>query len=229
MAEEITDIVALLKMVVKYQTKKGILYRGVKESGLELKPKVGWVARKDGDKKDILEYEMNLLRLFKERAVPYVEFLPSNEWDWLALASHHGLPTRLLNWTWNPLVAAYFAVAEEYGEDSEIFVYDSKDEDLVSDEDKKRNPFTRAMPVRKFVPSHVTRRIAAQSGIFTIYFDEADYTGGVTLNIDRYVIPQNSRKTMKRQLYICGVHKESLFPGLDGLANHIEWLKTDSY
>jgi type I restriction enzyme M protein len=50
-----------------------------------------------------------MLEKFKREAIPYLTIKPNDDWDWLALAQHHGLPTRLLDWTQNPLVAVGIA------------------------------------------------------------------------------------------------------------------------
>lgn len=50
-----------------------------------------------------------MLQEFKQRARPFLEQVPTNEFEWMFVAQHHGLPTRLLDWSTNALVALYFA------------------------------------------------------------------------------------------------------------------------
>lgn len=52
--------------------------------------------------------ESDILHRFRRRAYPYLGRVP-NEWEALFLARHHELPTRILDWTANPLAALYFA------------------------------------------------------------------------------------------------------------------------
>lgn len=57
--------------------------------------------------------EGTMLKRFMQDAQNFLVDAPTNEWEWLFLAQHHGVPTRLLDWSENALVALYFACERE--------------------------------------------------------------------------------------------------------------------
>jgi len=121
------------------------------------------------------------------------------------------------------LVGAYFAVEKDHDEDSLIYAYHKPS---FIPTDKHSNPF-RWKKVAKFIPAHVTRRITAQVGVFTIHPNPSKPLK--SRDIDRLIIKQEFRKELKRILYQYGIHRASLFPDADGLSTHIKWLRTDGH
>ncbi|WP_171393668.1 type I restriction-modification system subunit M [Vibrio mediterranei] len=87
------------------------VYRGIKDEDFKLEPSIMRLGYTDED--ELIKAEKRLFKAFKQQALPHLEYTPKNDWEWLALAQHHGLPTRLLDWSKNPLIALYFAIEEE--------------------------------------------------------------------------------------------------------------------
>lgn len=137
--------------------------------------------------------EEHLLRNFIRYARPYLELYPENDWEWMIIAQHRGLPTRLLDWTYSPLSAAHFAVLAD-GQKTDRVVWELNWEIVhryfeiepivlnLHDLDKVLNErgfkglwslvkysHTREEPFVCVVePSALDRRLAAQSAAFTI-------------------------------------------------------------
>jgi hypothetical protein len=88
-------------------------FRGHSDAAWALEPLLERLKRQyeDAVRTDAEEYAITA---FKRRAHHYTSSLPNEEDDleWLALMRHHGAPTRLLDWTTSPYVAAFFAATE---------------------------------------------------------------------------------------------------------------------
>jgi hypothetical protein len=216
----VRSFVAFHRQVQNY-SKEADVYRGVTDKDYQLIPKVGRIPLRSRTSRQ--KEEGRIFRRFKERAIPYLGFNPRTDWDWLAIAQHHGLPTRLLDWTRNPLCALYFAVEHETKSDSAIYVL--KGYPVLSTQ-RHPDPFEYE-EVGKFVPDRINARLNAQLGVFTIHPDpEQAFT---SKNIEKLIIPNKARGRLKKMLDTYGINRATLFPDLDGLAVHITYQRSAIY
>lgn len=101
------------------------------------------------------------------RAVALIADPRFDDWDWLAYAQHIGVPTRLLDWSENPLAALYFAL--ESDADTDRVLYAVKYSKFIHGVDHHSvDPFSNTETGR-FTPPLVFERIRAQRGTFTIH------------------------------------------------------------
>ncbi|MEX8546904.1 MAG: FRG domain-containing protein [Mucilaginibacter sp.] len=93
--------------IIQKFSDSNFLFRGQSNSAWELIPKIG----RPEYTKTVPKYlkEKDIIKSWSRYANHNLSNIPVDLWDWLSLGQHHGLGTRLLDWTKNPLVALYFA------------------------------------------------------------------------------------------------------------------------
>jgi hypothetical protein len=191
------------------------VFRGVSSIDFDLRPKLGRVGIETRNERRMFEFFCRDLAL-------HLPDPPKSEWDLLALAQHHGLPTRLLDWTENPLVAAFFACRSDLPSNGAIYAAQIRDE-VKSFLD---SPFA-VKEVQRFRPQCVTRRIAAQRGLFTVHPEPTtplNVGDHGTIIVRRAAIPAHFKPKLLWNLSRYEVNQRSLFPDLDGLSAHIAWM-----
>lgn len=196
------------------------IYRGEPEPHYSLQSSIGRAQAINSW--NTLGREKGMLDEFKKRASPYLTVFPQNNWEWLALAQHHGLPTRLLDWTLNPLVAAFFASREKRESDSVIHVLQLW---KVPHADETIDPFDAKQDVLYF-PPHFSRRFAAQQGLFSV--QHAPKTVLEHSSLQRWQIKKDCLVELYLTVGRYGVSPSTVFPDLDGLCAELRqpWVKT---
>lgn len=213
MADKVENFAQLHQELMEFRDDNSWIYRGQSDPSWELKPKAG---RPPFSGKDDLRY----FEGWKRRAARFID--PTrlqNDWQWLQLAQHHGLPTRLLDWTWSPLVATFFAIwNESKTNDAVVYAY-RVDGHIVTD----KTPIDEVDSVALVKSTEIDARITSQSALFTIHPKPSE-----PMNVDQdrlktITIKGSARTELLKDLDHYGVNQASIFADLDGLSSHICW------
>ena len=196
--------------------------------------------------------EERVLRIFRRKAHLYLSHVPHEDdsFQWLALMQHHGTPTRLIDFTWSPFVAAFFALERARQKAAVWAIFPPKidhAEVLALRGGETINP--RKLSLRKrcnyetyFLPGNrsfvvmgepeiMNRRLIAQTGTFAVpgVLDKpldqilAKYPESDKLIVKFEFVTEKVRDEAMRYLYDSNINNATLFPDLDGMAHSLAY------
>lgn len=208
---------------------RNVLFRGHSVSTWKLEPKIARIPLRP--EFDVPQAEAEMFLELKRRASSFAAKEFTSDWDWLALAQHHGLPTRLLDWTTNALIALWFALERPpiKGQNGAVWIFFGEPADYADDR-VIADPFSIDKTLI-YRPRHFTSRIAAQSGWFTAHrlmpgknvFTPLEQNKEYKERLVKLIIPGGAFCILREDLNRCGINSASVFADLDGLSRQITW------
>lgn len=193
------------------------------------------------------QQESRILRIFKRKAHLLMDHLPNenDSFEWLGLMQHHGAPTRLLDFTWSPFVATFFAIERATKDVAVWALFPSglsnrpirtlrASQRVEADEiapwveggyEKYFLPNERELVVAG-EPYRMNQRLIAQSGTFVmpgVLHKPVEELANASAVVKFVLETAHVRKRAMVELYHMNMSNATLFPGLDGLARSVAY------
>jgi len=176
--------------------------------------------------------EERIKRIFRRKAHLFLSHIPEprDTFQWLALMQHHGAPTRLLDFTWSPYVAAFFAL-ERSTTEAAIWAINPKRLVNITERLDEFIEGRRKGPIGLGEPFVMNGRLIAQSGTFIVMRElgipieevvRRSNAPADTLVQFRLATP-SIRPAGMRALFSMNITNATLFPDLDGLARSLAY------
>ena len=272
-AQSLAEFVAIVDDI-RPQTSAGLWFRGQSRAERQLIPSVyrqvetitdgrgnpvkpGQIVRSSGGEVGGPSPEL-ALAAYKRLARPFLPSQPENDFEWMFVGQHHGLKTRLLDWSTNALAGLFFGASTARisgGDGAEacrafeegdahrddgfaVFVIDpgamneaahscSYPIDIAAEPEKWAhylNPvdygLSAYLPICVVAP-HVSPRIRAQSGVFTLHgsnIQAIDYYDVLRPMITKIFLPYTATESIRASLRTLGVTSSFIYPGLETIA-----------
>ena len=225
LARTVVDLLQLIQ-----ENTPETMYRGQANSGWPLLPSLARFAAQVQGYESAGDLEDHLLDDFLRYAVPHHDIRSLPKLEQLIHCQHFGLPTRLLDWSTNPLKALFFAVENPSHDECDGAVY------ILSPtgwwEGTGKIPDLESL--QAFMPELLNERVAAQDACFVSFplpafgmevkeLTQDNYERDVA-TLQEIVVPKERKIELRRELAVLGITHRTIYPGLEGVAR---WVKTN--
>ena len=158
--------------------------------------------------------------------------IPADDWGLTTYAQHFGMPTRLLDWSHNPLVSIWFAIqsaSREKSDTAHVYLLRCVPQIVLGNPSSKK--VHEIEQVWVIDPPFNNDRIRAQAGCFTVHpytnrsnkYLAVDEDALCSKNLLLLTIPESAFARMNSELDALGVNANRIYADFAGLCNYVAW------